>query len=143
MHFAFIEMKSLHIVTSLDWLKKHLHQFPFQIINKLVTIRKFSFLEPKSLNTKWFIQFLLFFYFRFKGCGCTIFCDFSQRAYKSLNIKDLNYYIIISSDGSNFSAPILINKPIIRTAFGIQLNETNVNHFSKISPSSFCFYIIC
>lgn len=68
---------------------------------------------------------------RFKGCGCTIFCDISQKTYKSLNnMKDLNYYIVVGcSDDNirNFSAPMLINKPINRTAFGIQCNEANVN----------------
>lgn len=73
-------------------------------------------------------------YYRFKGCGCTIFCDISQKTYKSINnMKDLNFYIVIGLDDnlSNFSAPILINKPIPRTAFGIQINETNVNNLLK------------
>lgn len=73
---------------------------------------------------------------RFKGCGCPIFCDISQKTYKSINTaKDLNYYILIrcDRDSNNFSAPILINKPIIRMAFGITLQDTNVNihHTSK------------
>lgn len=68
---------------------------------------------------------------RFKGCGCTIFCDISQKTYKSINnMRDFNYYIAVASESgdnlSHFSAPILINKPITRTAFGISLNETNV-----------------
>lgn len=73
---------------------------------------------------------------RFKGCGCTIFCDISQKTYKSLNtMKDLNYYIIIGCDDDfrNFSAPISINKPIARTAFGIQNNDTNVILFCRTS----------
>lgn len=43
-------------------------------------------------------------------------------------MKDLNYYIIVGSDDDirNWSSPILINKPINRTAFGIQSNESNV-----------------
>lgn len=77
-----------------------------------------------------FILFLFlneFAFFRFKGCGCTLFCDISQKTYKSLNLKDLNYYITICSDENNLSAPILINKPIIRTAFGVQFHDANVS----------------
>lgn len=65
-----------------------------------------------------------------KGCGCTTFCDISQKSYKSLNnVRDLNYYVVIGSDDilEHFSAPILITKPITRTAFGIRHNDTNVN----------------
>lgn len=44
-------------------------------------------------------------------------------------MKDLNYFIVIGSDDDfgNFSSPILINKPITRSAFGIQHQDTNVN----------------
>lgn len=74
----------------------------------------------------------IFIAHRFKGTGCPTFCDISQKTYKSINtVKDLNYYILIKSEGdlSNHSAPILINKPIIRTAFGIALDGTNVNMY--------------
>lgn len=73
---------------------------------------------------------------RFKGCGCPIFCFISQKTYKSINTtKDLNYYILVRCEGDskNFSAPILINKPIIRTAFGMTTpQDTNViTHYTS------------
>ncbi|XP_031633200.1 vacuolar protein sorting-associated protein 13B isoform X2 [Contarinia nasturtii] len=80
----------------------------------------------------------------FKGCGCTVFCDISQKTYKSLNnMKDLNYYIVIGSDDnfSNCAPPILINKPITRTAFGLQYNETNISLAASVNQHNDQLYI--
>lgn len=69
--------------------------------------------------------------FRFKGCDCSVFCDISQKTVKNINyLKDLNYYLAIEQDDNTISMPILLNKPIIRAAFGIQLEQKNVNLFN-------------
>lgn len=98
-----------------------------QYVSELIIVRYIKILK----HLKIFLEiFLILWNFSFKGCGCTLFCDISQKTHKSMNnLKDLNYYIVIGSDDNfcNYSAPILINKPIIRSAFGIPFNDINVN----------------
>lgn len=135
MHFACIERKNSHSMKLWNFLPNVQHRFQLCPINQMSIIcmsLEFCSSFPFSLP-RWNLFIYSFVWkHRFKGCGCPMFCYISQKTYKSINTtKDLNYYILIrcEADSDNFSAPILINKPIIRTAFGLTLQDTNVSTY--------------
>lgn len=64
----------------------------------------------------------------FKGCDCAIFDDLTQKSFKSVNVsRDFNFYLMIGHDDGHLAPPINLNKPIIRTSFGLRVAEQNVN----------------
>lgn len=69
----------------------------------------------------------------FKGCECSVFFNVSQNTFKSVNAsKDFNFYLIIGNSEGYLAAPILLNKPIIRTSFGLHGHGKNVNELHMI-----------
>lgn len=57
----------------------------------------------------------------YKGTGITSFQSLSHKPLaEGVTERNLNYFVVISIDGDDFSIPILINKAITRTAFGIR-----------------------
>lgn len=69
----------------------------------------------------------------FKGCDCSMFHNVSQNTFKSINVsRDFNFYLIIENSDRFLAAPILLNKPIIRTSFGLQGLAKNVSHLRMI-----------
>lgn len=64
----------------------------------------------------------------FKGCDCSMFMDVTQKSFKSTNAtKDFNFYLIVSHANGYLAAPILLNKPIIRTSLGLCLPDQHVS----------------
>lgn len=64
----------------------------------------------------------------FKGCDCSIFVDLTQKPFKAVNVaRDFNFYLIVGHDDGYLATPINLNKPIIRTSFGLRVAEKNVN----------------
>lgn len=54
---------------------------------------------------------------------------------KASNTDDFNYFLVVGVNGRIQSAPILISKPINRTAFGIAGEEQNVSDNARIVES--------
>lgn len=130
MHFACIERKNSHSTRLWNFLPNVRHRFQLCLTNRIMIICMSLEFFPSFSDHK--IETIFFIWkHRFKGCGCPIFSYISQKTYKSINTtKDLNYYILVRCEGdsNNFAAPISINKPIIRTAFGLTTpQDANVN----------------
>lgn len=153
MHFACIERKSSHSTRLWNFLPNMWRRSELCPINQIVIIcMRLEFSLNFPIVELWLIVVVFFKWkHRFKGCGCPIFCYISQKTYKSINTtKDLNYYILVRCEGdsNNFSAPILINKPIIRTAFGMTTpQDTNVithytSNWENIHISSNTFFLL-
>lgn len=68
-----------------------------------------------------------------KGIGITSFQSLSHiPLIEAVTERSLNYFVVISIDEEDFSVPILINKPITRTAFGLRY-EINKNSAFALS----------
>lgn len=148
MHFACIERKSSHSTRLWNFLPNVWRRSELCPINQIVIIcMRLEFSLNFPIVELWLIVVVFSKWkHRFKGCGCPIFCYISQKTYKSINTtKDLNYYILVRCEGdsNNFSAPILINKPIIRTAFGMTTpQDTNViTHYTSKWENIYVYFI--
>lgn len=61
---------------------------------------------------------------------------------KPNNSNEFNYYLIVGIAGHHQSAPILLNRPINRTAFGITAEEGNVSESISNQICIFSYYLL-
>lgn len=57
------------------------------------------------------------------------------------NLKDFNFFLVIGQLDKHFSAPILLNKPMIRSSFGIQIGDRNISLAASITQYKEQFFI--
>lgn len=56
-------------------------------------------------------------------------------------MKSFNFYLIIGQDEKSLSAPILLNKSIIRTSFGIHVVDKNVSLAASVTQHKEQYFI--
>lgn len=66
-----------------------------------------------------------------KGIGITAFQSLSQKPLiDAATERNINYFIVVSIDGNDFSAPIMVSKTITRTAFGLRHDDNKNTAFA-------------